>query len=124
MDDTQEIQRGLGRVEAAISAIRDGYVAHQTVDEREFSEIRRNFAAQDERLATLERLADSVEGHGRAIADIEHRMSNAEERETIRQTRAERDGLWVRWVFFVVLAIAADLFAPRLLNLVGSIIGK
>ena len=57
MDDTQEIQRGLGRVEAAISAIRDGYVAHQTVDEREFSEIRRNFAAQDERLATLERLA-------------------------------------------------------------------
>jgi len=123
MDETlaAEIQRGLGRVEAALSGSSAWQQNHDAGDQREFAEIRRNFAAQDKRLSAMEGICTMVEGHGEALVNIEQRISEAEERENIRQATRGRDVIWVRWIFFIVLAIAADRFTPKLLSLVGAL---
>lgn len=124
MDESQgaEIQRGLGRVEAALAGLKDGQTSHQQSDDREFREIRTNFATQSERLTAMEGLSNMVEGHGAALSELEQNVSETREREKIRLATSARDNIWIRWVFFIVAAIAADLYAPKLLGLVSSIL--
>jgi hypothetical protein len=124
MDQNQgaEIQRGLGRVEAALKGLQDWQTGHDAGDTREFAEIRRSFADQVQRLLTLESIADSIEAQGASIAEIEARVTQVEEREKIHKATSERDSAWVKWIFFIVAAIAANQFAPKLIGLIGAMV--
>jgi hypothetical protein len=123
MDETQaaEIQRGLGRVESALQSQAEWQRGHDVGDQREFAEIRRNFAAQDKRLSAMEGLCTMVEGHGEAIVNVESRLTESEEREQIRITRSDANAKWLKWIFFIVAAIALDRFTPQLLGVLSAI---
>ena len=112
MDESQAagIERALGRVEAALKGQTDWQNGHDADDKLAFSEIRRNFADQSQRLGKLELIADTIDGHGAAITDIEQRVSEAEEREKIRVVTGDTNRAWIRWIFLLVAALTADHF--------------
>jgi hypothetical protein len=118
-----QIERSLGRVEAALQGLKQWGETHQGTDDRGFAEIRQSFAQQDRRLAALEGLADTVESQGQALAEVESRVTQSEKRETVRSTKYDRDRAWLRWIFALVLPLVIDHFTGSKLSAwVGSIL--
>lgn len=125
MEDNQVggIERALGRVEAALKGQTEWQSGHDADDKLAFSEIRYNFAAQDRRLAVLEGIVDTVESHGNAIAEIEQRVSESEERDKVRRAASDRDRVWIRWTFLLLLSLVLDHFSgSKLAGWVGDVL--
>jgi hypothetical protein len=126
MNDTEQAQadsnsataHALGRVEAAIEAIKSNVdrvlqnqIEHSASDERFFASFRSSLGEMRDRITRVELVADAVESHGEAILGLERRITDLDQH---NQTTAAIEEANRRWTAAIIASGGAVVGAASL----------
>ena len=126
MED-MDVQRVIGKLEEGFRQITENHkLLNQTLANfsEKIQEIQAKHNAEDTRfqseivlrLTNVEGLAETVEGHGAALVDLEKRVSEQEDTEKIKTRIKKRDVNWIKVVVVCVFVLIGDKFTGSKLS--------